>query len=209
MKFTDLIISYPNVLGDDVCDEIISRFESDTRKEFGRTGSGYSPDVKQSTDLLISGLDGWEAIDNTIFERFSPYVEKYNNFLLDKTKFNPLEVTDSGYQIQKTIPGGFYTWHNDYSTKVNRSEILSTESSAIIKSRYATYIFYLNDVTNDAGGRTKFYFGNEHTITPKKDTLLIFPASILYTHCGESLISGDKYIMTGWLYENSTLCQLL
>ena len=209
MKFSDLIISYPNVLGDDVCDEIISSFEADTRKGVGTTGSGYSPDVKQSTDLHISCLEDWGTIDNTIFERFSPYVKKYNNFLLDKIKFIPKDVSDSGYQVQKTIPGGFYDWHNDYSTKVNQSKILGTASSIDIKSRYATYIFYLNDVTNDMGGRTKFYFGDEITITPKKDTLLIFPASTLYTHCGESLISGEKYIMTGWLYDNSTLCQLL
>jgi hypothetical protein len=37
-------------------------------------------------------------------------------------------------------------------------------------------------------------------IKPKTGSLLLFPATWTYPHCGKMPISNDKYIITGWVY---------
>ena len=200
MKFIDLVVEYSNVLSDEFCDDLISKFDSDDRSHPGVVGGGFSPEVKDSLDLNFSSLDDWNEYDSKMYSTFSPYVNKYTKFLGDNFGTNYAGITDSGYQIQKTTPGGRYVWHND--------DCINIIDDKAATQRYATYIFYLNDVPEENGGATKFLLGGEeYTIRPTKGTLLLFPSFNLYTHCGETLESGVKYLVTGWLlhevpYEN-------
>ena len=57
-------------------------------------------------------------------------------------------------------------------------------------------MYYLNDV--EEGGGTSFYYQNK-TVTPKRGTLVIAPASFTHTHRGEVPVSNDKYILTSWV----------
>jgi hypothetical protein len=63
-------------------------------------------------------------------------------------------------------------------------------------SRALTFIWYLNDVTDD--GYTEFIDGTR--IQPETGKLLIFPATWTYLHRGVSPKTETKYICTGWIY---------
>ena len=204
MKFTDLIVEYPNVLPDELCEEIIARFETDENVKDGVTGGGYKPDTKQSRDLLLSRYSSWVDIDKKLFNLFTPYVDQYTTILNKKLKRKFTDITDSGYQIQKTVPGGFYSWHDDHMFKT-RGKLETVDGVVPTLERFATYIFYLNDVPEESAGATKFFFDKEYSYRPEKGKLLLFPSTKLYTHCGDILSSGVKYIITGWLYDEDVL----
>jgi len=54
----------------------------------------------------------------------------------------------------------------------------------------------LNDV--EEGGETEFLYLKKR-FKPIRDRLLIFPAGFTHTHRGNPPLSGDKYILTGWV----------
>lgn len=59
-----------------------------------------------------------------------------------------------------------------------------------------SYILYLNDV--EEGGETEFlYYGKR--IKPTAGTLLLWPAGFTHVHRGNPPLSGEKYILTGWV----------
>ena len=59
-----------------------------------------------------------------------------------------------------------------------------------------TYILYLNDV--EEGGETELLYQSMR-FKPEAGTLLLFPAGFTHTHRGNPPLSGEKYIMTGWV----------
>ena len=213
MALIDLVQEYHNVLDSDTCNQIIERFDNDKRKYEGFViGEDEGKQVKRSTDLSISSLVEWKDIDNLFFDIISKYRDPYLN-LLKKTwhRVGFGKLRDDGYQIQCTKPGGFYHWHSDDTVKVAPKVEIHTDSTGrrYIPSdtRIYTYILYLNDVdVMKQGGRTQFYLDGEiHNITPEAGKLLLFPADIIFTHRGETLTDGVKYLMTGWVSENSSV----
>lgn len=179
------IDEYPDALDVEFCNHLIDKFDKDPRKFDGIVSGGYVPEVKQSKDLRISGLPEYVEEDKILYSsltsRLTEYLEKHWQPINHVAK----DITDSGYQIQKTIPGGFYTWHHD---------ALIQEGGT--KLREVTYIWYLNTVKE--GGETEFKTGEK--IKPEAGKLLLFPAVWPYGHRGLPPVSGNKYICTGWVY---------
>ena len=95
------------------------------------------------------------------------------------------ERHDSYYfKIQKTQPGqGYHMWHCESASRKGCSRIL-------------VWTLYLNDV--EEGGETEFIFQHVR-IKPKAGTLAIWPSGFTHTHRGNPPISGNKYIVTGWI----------
>ena len=179
------IVTFDKSLSSDLCHRIIDLFEQDDRKGHGVTGDGYSPKVKQSTDLLISGLDGWEGIDHELFQSLERDLNTYFEHVSEvcgELNFIQNPIQDEGYQLQRTEPGGFYHWHTD-------------ESDEPHKTRFLTYLWYLNDVQE---GYTEFVGGER--VYPEEGKLLLFPATWTYQHRGTPPKSV-KYICTGWMTE--------
>ena len=56
---------------------------------------------------------------------------------------------------------------------------------------------YLND--DCEGGETEFNYLSKR-VKPKKGTLLMWPTGFTHTHRGGMVVSGNKYILTGWIY---------
>jgi hypothetical protein len=210
MNFLDLIWEVPNALPDDLCDELVRKFEEDEEHRYqGESGAGLDLNIKNSTELHLSS-EGWEDLDTTVFETVTKHTDQYLELLENKlrpdNKIHRMNLADSGYQIQKSAPSGQYVWHHDamttgildgtyYNKEQNKIKVLMVE-------RVATFIYYLNDSSDFVGGRTQFYFGDEvHSVVPKKGLCVWFPASNLYTHRGEMVESGDKYLLTGWIHE--------
>ncbi len=186
-RLDSFVVTVQNSLSSDLCKRIIERFEEDDRKHEGVTGSGYTPEIKQSTDLLVSGLPEWEDIDNELFEVLSRDCNKYMEHIVNyvgEINFIQNPIHDQGYQVQRTEPGGYYTWHTD-------------ERDDSDKSRYLTYLWYLNDVVE---GYTEFISGER--VYPEEGKLLLFPATWTYQHRGTPPKS-IKYICTGWMTEET------
>ena len=195
VSFDSLIKEYPNALASEFCKNCIERFNNDTRSYVGTVGSGTRTKTKQSQDLLISGLPGWEDVDTAFFKNLQPYITSYIEEFDNAFRFGSVQewLTDTGYQIQRTEPGGFYDWHSDFSSQPEKN------STSGVRTRYFTYIWYLNTV--EECGWTEFRSGVK--IKPEEGKLVLFPAAWPYTHRGYPPKS-EKYICTGWVYTHDS-----
>ena len=175
----DLTFEITNNLSPSLCKDIIERFEKDERKQHGHTGNGFTPDMKNSIDLLINRFTEWDDVVKVLDEKLLENLKTYQDFLFDKTpnKYMVLDTWHTGYQIQKS---GFYRWHHDSSIKFGRERIL-------------TFIWYLNTI--EEGGHTGFL---HKSVKPETGKFLFFPATWDYIHCGFD--ANNKYIITGWMW---------
>ena len=184
-KIDPLIYIRKKTLDPDFCTHCIEKFKLDDRKYTGLCGEGVvKNDIKQSTDLVISGLSGWEDEDKYFKESLSEHLEAYKSWVPEiyKTHVTNDGAHDTGYQLQETKPGGFYVWHHDQ-----------------MGLRRVTFIWYLNDIKED--GYTEFTNGLK--VQPKAGTILLFPALWPWIHRGFPPKSETKYISTGWISDGS------
>tara|TARA_B100000085_G_C18365061_1_gene439904 strand:- start:65 stop:715 length:651 start_codon:yes stop_codon:yes gene_type:complete len=170
------------------CKKVIKKFEKDDTKKLGcfmgeeSNEVAYDTDVKTSIDLFISGESDWEKEDkvfhSSLNKNYYEYIERLYKLGLCNSDLS--DLIDVGYQIQRTEPGGYYTFHHDFDP---------------VTVRYLTFIWYLNDVTND--GYTEFIDGTR--VQPKAGRFLMFPATWTYVHRGYPPKNEVKYICTGWM----------
>lgn len=176
---------YENALPNNICEEIIKLFEDNFHEHNdGITGGGLNKSIKVTREMRFN--EGpLNKFDNLLFTNLNKYLNTYINML--DIRFN--EIHDSGYQIQKYIKKeGFYKLHHDSRASIRNNKI---------SNRIITYLWYLNDV--EEGGETLF---STFKIKPKMGSLLLFPSTWTYIHGGEMPISNDKYIITGWVWDN-------
>ena len=162
--------------------------------------------IKQSDDFAISDSEEWRDEDNFLHKTLTQMLNAYqeytsNTIILPHTPIGFVEtspqrvdlvkhvgsykadVTDTGFQMQRTQPHHGYGWHTDFwATNENGIRIL-------------TFIFYLNTVRE---GWTQFYNGNQ--VQPHKGRVMLFPATATYYHQGYPPLD-TKYIITGWLHK--------
>lgn len=184
---------YDNFFSEVSCDSLINFFEHSiqTNRVWGRNNQSLNLQVKDFSTLATP----LEPIELTLTNfPMKGVIEEFNKVFWDecyKIYCSEYEIlnqyekhTVRDYKLQKTKPsGGYHIWHSE-------------GAGPLISKRFATYILYLNDV--DAGGETEFLYQSIR-LPPKKGRLCIFPASYTHTHRGNPPLSGDKYIMTGWI----------
>lgn len=202
MEFTDLIQEHYGVISEDLCNQIIDRFQVDDDAGTGMCGIGTHDSYKISTDLLISQHQRWRDIDTLVYDAISPYLGAYMAMLRDTFGIHADDCHDTGYQVQWTTPGGHFLKHSDYDLNIlPLTEVHEGNTRYVqVRERVATYILYLNDRKGVENGRTIFTLGD--TVKPveaETGKLLLFPAYPFYQHEGEELETGEKYIMTGWI----------
>jgi hypothetical protein len=189
-----------SVLTPQFCNHLVNHFDEDDRKHLGSVGEGRIDDkVKTSVDLNITDFPEYHNENLRLKKALDSAVQDYKHLLEDANeRVFPFYdcapgVKNTGFQIQRTDPGGFYTWHSDehwYSLYEKETRTVETYMRGL------TYIFYLNDITED--GYTEFIDGTK--IQPKKGYYLIFPSTWTYLHRGYPPKSETKYIATGWIY---------
>jgi len=196
-NLSDFIHVEYNTLSEEFCNSVIGKFETDNRKQQGKLGSGKNSivnvDIKDSIDLMISGLDDWREEDEVLFNSVNKYSQKYRNKnLLEDIKIPILldTMSDTGYQIQKTSPNCGYTWHDDFDP--------SYDNTSIAGIRVLSFIWYLNNISE--GGYTEFIDGTK--IQPERGKFLIFPSTWNFIHRGFPPKKESKYIITGWLHSD-------
>ena len=188
----EYIYEIDELLDEKFCEDVISRFEQDERKEVGRTLAGLNEKIKKSVDLAISSdgiREDWQDVIDKVADVISEALHRYQDYLMEEgldrcfAMHSSINNSTIGLpQIQKTDKNGFYTWHHDSSL-----------------NRIFTYILYLNDVEEGNGGTTQFLCGK--TVQPKVGKLVIFPSTLTYLHRGTKLKKGVKYLITNFIYE--------
>ncbi len=197
IRDVDLILEIPKSIPKSFCKKVIAKFEDDDRKYRGIIGAGAAnPNVKQTYDLCISNKEDYAEEDTVFYSSLCEGIKKYyahcetisKNLLILEHLQDRYTMNDTGYQIQRYEPGGFYKWHHDFMCDSRYG------------SRQYTYIWYLNSI-NDGSGYTEFACGKK--VTPKAGKLVIFPSSWQYLHRAYPSKNKRKYICTGWIYHNS------
>lgn len=179
------------ILTGSFCEDLISRFNNDSRVVRGIVGNEFSFDqdsaIKRSDDLHISTTKGYKEEHNHMRDQLMISMREYQQLLEDQSPaFYPLlkNMKFAGFNIQRTKPGEFYNWHSDDHVMENGLY------------RGVTFIIYLNTIHNR--GYTEFNDGTK--IQPKQGHCLIFPSTWTYLHRGVPPVNEVKYIATGWCY---------
>jgi hypothetical protein len=198
----EFIREYKNSISVEICDEIIRKFELEEDKYSGRTITGVNTHIKDTTDYVLYDYnnnklikDIWKNIDKILYDelhhKLKSYITELDDIFFNDISYNLFKnqfLSDDGFMIQKYKQGiGKYIYHHDFKVDMIQN-----------RHRVITYLWYLNDV--DEGGTTEFLGGKLH-IKPEKGKLILFPASWSFPHRGNVPISSDKYIITGWFYE--------
>lgn len=179
---------YENALSKEWCEKIIKIFdENEEQHKDGVTAGGMNKHTKDTKEMYFDKMP-LSVYDKDLFDNLHSYLIKYgkHNEIMSMLQ---ADIDDTGYQLQKYVANeGFYKWHQDGETKMRNNKL---------SHRIITYLWYLNDVQE--GGETLF---QNFKIKPKQGSLLLFPATWTYKHSGAMPISNDKYIITGWIWEN-------
>lgn len=184
VKPLSFIYEVAEALPADVCREAIRRFEANTDQQYaGRIGQAgaEAPEVKRSTDLRISGREDWRDIDRTLAREL---VATFNAFAREFPFFAANAFKDTGYNLQRTLPGEYYHWHVD-------------AGPGEFSARQLVAIWYLNDVPGP-GGETEFPLQGV-AIRPARGKLVLFPPFWTHVHRGVTLEHGVKYLVTTWI----------
>jgi hypothetical protein len=173
------------VLSPEFCEGLIAKFEECPDKGPGQTLSGYNPKSKTTTDLMLSGREDFREEDETLYLALTLNVRDY----FDQLQYRPWKgpFDDTGYNMQRTLPGEFFNWHTDFYADPWANLV-----------RVFTFIWYLNDVPGE-GVYTEFCNGVR--VEPKAGRMVVFPSDFANMHRGVSPETSTKYIVTGWMHQ--------
>lgn len=183
IKPRSFVLEWRNCLDPKDCARMIEQFEESTEDHAsGKVAWGIErPELKRSTDLYMRGQSEWDWADQLLHDKLMTTVAEMKK---EFSMFGEDALEDTGYQIQRTLPGEFYHWHKD----ANRHS----------RKRVLVFIWYLNDMPVDAGGATEFKF-QQVKVQPEVGKMIVFPPYWTHLHRGCEVLYGKKYICTGWI----------
>jgi len=184
VKPASFIYEIANALPDDVCREMVRRFEANLEQQYaGRIGQAgtEAASIKKTTDLRISGREDWKDIDAVLMQslskQFGAMAQMFPFFVANRFK-------DLGYNLQRYRAGEYYHWHVD-------------SGPGEFMNRQLVAIWYLNDVAGP-GGETEFPI-QEIKVQPEEGKLVLFPPFWTHPHRAVTVEQGVKYIATTWI----------
>ncbi len=183
VKPGSFIFEVRDALAADLCAEIVQRFEAKKeQQQEGRLGQQGETDasVKKTTDIPVSGNPDWVDVDKALFASMGRAIRLFR----DRYAFFTGSFKDTGYHLQRYLPGEFYQWHID-------------GGSHDFSYRQLVALWYLNDVAGP-GGETEFLH-QDVSVTPERGKLVLFPPFWTHEHRAAELQQGVKYIATTWL----------
>ena len=172
------IFVFDNAVSSDLCGEIIATYNQNKHLHHkGKTGGGYNPRMKNSTD--------WNIKEENLLNKLNSILNLATEKILSKkTSLKKLSFFYSGLQFQHSKKNeGYFNWHSDNDeADANYFRVLAP-------------IFYLNTI--EVGGETEFMY-QKVKIKPETGKLVIFPCTWEYYHRGVKPLSDDKYIITAF-----------
>jgi len=208
-SFDDFIGVWPNFVPKPFCEQAISWF-----KHLIDDGSAstYCPEEIQEFEKLFGPTDQnlfneWSAegevqylsnlnrkdrsiLCNYVNDGFTYQVNQFLkscllHYISEFGQLKNVRMISSDVKMQRTLPsGGYHQWHYE-------------NSAGSHAQRELTWMIYLNDVKPEDGGETEFLY-QRRRINPTAGTVVFFPAGMTHVHKGNTLLNGDKYIITGW-----------
>ena len=184
-----------NMLPKTFCQEMIEKFESDSRRRQGETqGGAIDHTLKKCTDLSIEHITGWGVESKHLDDAFNTAFIDYQNYLKlnvfgeDKAHivdqlFVGKNVVRNSLTFRKYQVGDYFKWHIDYNPSI---------------SRICNFIIYLND--HEAC--TEFLNGKK--IKPEAGKIVFFPTTWVHAHCGQTIEKGNKYMVTSFIHYDDT-----
>lgn len=156
-------------------------------------------------DILIDfkNKENWKKVGNfyqktssTYNEKTKKVLEKYKPIVeeLINDEFNMVNWQDI---LQKFIPDNISEWAiPPHADRFDYEELGAGEK----QSKYVTkgYIIYFND---DYTGGEILYINKNISIKPKPGMILVHPGDEEYKHGVKAVESGERYLVTGFVYE--------
>ena len=186
MQITQDIAVFEGLVPASVCTRLIDYY---TRMlalgmVFGRGVSGHLKQDSTVVPLTYASMSASVELD--CVADFMPYFysawEQYISHYSLLGDAGPYQVRSC--RLQRTLPGeGYHQWHYEADSR-DRS------------ARIAAWGLYLNTV--DAGGETEFLYQHRR-VQAQQGTLVIWPAAYTHPHRGNPPLSGEKYLLTGWV----------
>jgi hypothetical protein len=184
----NFISNWDNVLTSKECKDIIDYFNKLKHLGLTKDRSYQALNNYAKEDEAISlihpeafNFPSTHPIISSIVEKVIHYYNIYAK------EYCSLQISSKNIyysKIQYTKPGqGYHIWHAE-------SEQLLTAN------RVAVFTLYLNTV--ELGGETEFLHQGVR-VEAVEGRLSIFPAAFTHVHRGNPPLSGDKYIVTGWI----------
>lgn len=191
----DFIGVWDSFVPSSFCERLIEYFEDVVNDRASIVGTDF-PDY-EDTDSVKGELQYKSSMNRKDLSILMNYVNvkftyQINQFLtscalhyvheFDQLKNAKLISTD--IKMQKTPPGGgYHLWHYENAVATHAQ-------------RELTWMIYLNDVP-DGEGETEFLYQRKR-YKPKAGTVVFFPAGMTHVHKGNTMLTTDKYILTGW-----------
>lgn len=169
---------YDNILGEDICDTIVSESQKypwePMKTRANVEGSDYKARKCDGQMLLKPESNYSKSLDEQVYNATSYAINQYAQ------QFPSLQVSnDCGYQILRYMEGDYYEEHTDHCLNNPRSVSCSIA---------------LND--NYEGGEFVFFGSEKYTL--KKGSILMFPSNFMYPHEIKPVTKGTRYSIITW-----------
>ena len=138
------------------------------------TSTSYDPAIREEGCICSVSL-----VSEYLYQAIDDYMTHYGTLRSNHvySNFNKVQKTPAG--------GGYHVWHDELGQSVQHSD------------RCLAWMMYLN---NDfEGGETEFLYQKKR-VQPEPGTIVIWPAQWTHHHKGNMVLSGNKYIVTGWIH---------
>ncbi len=184
---SDCIISYPDIVPEVLCKELIEFFEESITFRI-------DDHRKQSREMQLMGdpRPQAEAYKQILYDLIYPMGEQYERELHTNchTDYRPADEP-----MTKMFKTGFRSLQiQKYTSKDRGYPAVHIEAGPQHLQKYLAVIVFLNDVITD--GETVFPMGGK-AIQPETGKVAIWPTGLPFYHCGNPSKS-DKYILTTW-----------
>ena len=201
--YDDFIAVYENFMPSAVCNDIIS-FYTQWKEQAVKQHMEKDLRSKQAFDDYEQSMVGTnqfstgqlgrrdyslmlETLNTSLTARINQYLQSaVNDYCNEFNALNNTPMTSWAVKFQETPAGGGY--HVYHYERGSWSET----------ARELVWMIYLNE--DFEGGETEFLY-QKRRINPTTGTVVLWPAGFTHTHKGNLVLSGTKYVVTGWYYQ--------
>jgi hypothetical protein len=178
------IEAYPFALSQEVCEDIIARFEADPRKRPSGTARGVNTRIRLGTMLDIPAYAEWADICALVTRVTRECVDKYMiKYPSLQSMARPENCRITEPLVERITPGQGYGFHID-------------AGPGNTYDRFLSGLLYLRDIRQ--GGQTEFPFQRVR-VPPTAGMLVLFPPFWTHLHRGMSPALQTKYNITNFL----------
>jgi hypothetical protein len=180
---------YDDVLSSDYCDNLVSKFEDNTRHHLTQDRKNLSRGWRMSlTQIELTHWEEWGNHVKHLLTVSQKYIDKYyidcdiNNRQWPTYQDKPLSYEPM--RMKRYQPDDI----DEFQAHVDNTNLQDCK-------RYLVMFLYLSD--NDKG---ETVFPKHNISVPcKKGSMLLFPPSWTYEHAGKKPINTPKYIIGSYL----------